>query len=446
MSKPEAYQPDFALPIPDSAVYAEMYKWASELFPICRSLTGDGVRQTLQYFQKIIPELKICEIPSGTKCFDWTVPDEWSIREAYLIGPDGSRVLDFHKNNLHVVGYSVPVDVELDLDELQQFLHSLPEQPDAIPYVTSYYRQRWGFCISDKQRRELKQGRYRAYIDSQLSPGSLTYGELLIPGSDSREILLSTYVCHPSMANDNLSGPVQAVALARWLIARKNPRYSYRIVFVPETIGAIAYVSRNLEVMRERTVAGFILTCCGDNRDYSYLASPYGNTIADRVAKNILHHHAGAYKTYKFIDCGSDERQFCSPGVDLPVVSIMRSKYNTYPEYHTSLDDLALISPEGLGGAYEVMRKVLTVLEYNYCFRLNTLCEPQLGRRGLYPTISSKPDNKNSFRKLTSITSFGAFADGKRDLIEISECLELSAIDCLPLAKSLYDADVISLG
>lgn len=433
-------RPDFISPSPSPSVYGEMYKWASDLFPICRSVTGRGVRQTLQYFQEILRDLKIYEIPSGTQCFDWTVPDEWEIRDAYLIDPDGTKIIDFHKNNLHVVSYSEAVDVELELGELQRYLHSIPDQPNAIPYVTSYYNRQWGFCLSHQQRSALKKGRYRVRIDSRFLSGSLTYGELLIPGMDKREVLLSTYICHPSLANDNLSGPVLAVALARWLAEKGNSRFSYRIVFVPETIGAIAYLSRNIDFMRENTVAGFELTCCGDNRQYSYLSSPWENTLADRVARNILQHHTEGYQTTRFIDRGSDERQYCSPGVDLPVVSIMRSRYATYPEYHTSLDDLSVISPEGLGGSYEIMRKVLTAIEYNYHFRLTTFCEPQLGKRGLYPTLSTK-DLAYSIR---DIVNFGAFANGKRDLIEIAECIGLSVMDCLPLAKSLYDAKLIS--
>jgi aminopeptidase-like protein len=342
---------------------------------------------------------------------------------------------------LHVVGYSGPIDAEFDLEDLDAHLYSLPEQPKAVPYVTSYYDRRWGFCLSHERRRALIKGRYQVRIDSTLFPGSLTFGELLIPGADKREVLLSTYVCHPSMANDNLSGAVLTAALARWIAGRTNRRFSYRIVFVPETIGAVAYLSRNNDVMRERTIAGFVLTCCGDNRGFSYLASPWEDTVADRAARNVLRHHAKEYHSYGFVDRGSDERQYCSPGVGLPVVSIMRSRYDTFAEYHTSLDDLTLISPEGLGGSYEMMQRVLTAVECNYRVRLNTVCEPQLGQRGLYPTLNTK----TLAYSVRDIVNFGAYADGERDLIEIADRIGLSVMGCLPLVKALYDSGVVSL-
>jgi aminopeptidase-like protein/SAM-dependent methyltransferase len=434
-------RPSFSAPATDSTVHSDMYEWARDLFPLCRSITGAGVRDTLEYFRRFLPELRSVEVPTGTVCFDWTVPDEWTIRDAWLVGPDGERVADFKVNNLHVVSYSLPVDVELELEELEPHLYSLPDQPDAIPYVTSYYTRRWGFCIPHNKRKALKKGRYRAFIDSTLAPGALTYGELLLPGRESREVLLSSYVCHPSMANDNLSGPVVTAALARWLRALPDRRYTYRIVFVPETIGSIVYLSRNLEAMRRNTVAGFVLTCCGDERGFGYLSSPWEDTLADRATRHVLRHSCKDFVTTGFIDRGSDERQYCAPGVDLPVVSVMRSRYDTFPEYHTSLDDLSVISPAGLGGTYEVMQKVLTALEHNYRFGMKVLCEPQLGRRGLYPTLNTKMLSYS----IRNILNFGAYADGKRDLIEIADRIGLSVLDCLPLAKSLYEADLLSI-
>ena len=294
-----------------------MYSLAERLFPINRSLTGGGVRETLailsEFVQHPSSQLQVHEVPTGTPCFDWTVPKEWRIRQAWIEAPDGRRIVDFADSNLHVVGYSEPVDAVLPLEELDKHLYSLPEQPGVIPYVTSYYKERWGFCIPDDLRRSLVQGDYRVHIDSELFDGSLTYGELKIPGDQEQEIFLSTYVCHPSMANNELSGPCVTVHLARWLQSLTR-RYSYRIVFIPETIGSILYLSRNHEELREKVVAGFNVSCVGDDRVYSYLPSRDGNTVADRVAQHVLHHTDPEYCRYSFLDRGSDERQYLQPG------------------------------------------------------------------------------------------------------------------------------------
>ncbi len=417
----------------------EMHRWAADLFPICRSLTGNGVRETLSYIREIVPGLTVHEVPSGTQAFDWTVPDEWNIRRAFIEDESGSRIVDFADNNLHVVGYSTPVDEWMTLAELQPYLHSLPEQPDAIPYVTSYYVKRWGFCLSHSQREKLKEGRYHVVIDSALEPGSLTYGEVLIEGSEKEEILLSTYVCHPSMANNELSGPVVATALARWIASLENRRYSYRIVFIPETIGSIVYISRHLEELRRNTVAGYVLTCIGDDRAYSLLRSRHGNTLADRAGKLVLTHRAPDHVDYSYLERGSDERQYCSPGVDLPVASIMRTKYQSYPEYHTSLDDLTLVTPSGLEGGYAAVKSVIELLEANRVYRAVYPCEPQLGRRGLYPTLSTRGSG-NSVR---SMTNFLAYADGSLDLIGIAEKIGLGAGEAIDVAARLVAAGLV---
>lgn len=395
-----------------------MHALAAELFPICRSLTGNGVRETLAILQRELPGLTVHEIPSGTRCFDWTVPDEWNIRAGFIGCPDGSRIADFSKCNLHVVGYSVPVDIELPLSELQDHLHSLPDQPDAIPYVTSYYERAWGFCLPHNERLRLSDGTYRAFIDSTLEPGNLVYGELIIPGETDREVFLSTYICHPSMANNELSGPVVTTYLAKWL-REIDRRFSYRIVFIPETIGSIAYLSRHLDDMKERTAAGFNITCIGDDRVYSYLPSRDGSTLADRAALHVLGHIEPGFKRYSYLDRGSDERQYCSPGADLPVASVMRSKYHEYPEYHTSLDDLSLVTGTGLYGGYVALRRCIEAVEANHVYRSTVLCEPQLGRRGLYPNLSIKGP-KISARTLTNIL---AYCDGGNDLLTIAELL-----------------------
>jgi len=414
-----------------------MYRLVEELFPICRSITGNGVRETLRILQRHVP-LTVHEVESGTKVLDWTVPKEWNIRDAYILDSDGRKIVDFKKNNLHVVGYSMPIDSYMDLAELQTHLYSLEDQPDAIPYVTAYYAPRWGFCLTHRQRAELKEGTYRVVIDSELKDGSLTLGELVIPGESRDEVFLSTYVCHPSMANNELSGPVVTVFLAKWIAGRPR-RYTYRIVFVPETIGAITYLSRHLEHLKRHVVAGFNVTCVGDDRAYSYLPSRHGATLADRAALNVLGFKHPEFIRYTYLDRGSDERQYCSPGADLPVVSVMRSKYREYPEYHTSMDDLSLVSPAGLSGAYHVLQDCIELIERNRVYRSTCIGEPQLGRRGLYPPVGTK----YSHRQVVDMLNLIAYADGTHDLIDISNIIQVPAWKLYPIIEKLVAAGVL---
>jgi aminopeptidase-like protein len=417
-----------------------MYSLAKKLFPICRSLTGDGVRLTLNILKDECPEMKIFEIPSGTQVFDWTIPKEWNIREAFIEDSQGNRVVDFQANNLHVVGYSTPVDKVVTLDELQTYLYSLEEQPDWIPYVTSYYNERFGFCLSHSQRMSLKDDSYRIFIDSDLMNGSLTYGEVILEGEFKKEVFFSTYICHPSMANNELSGPCVQSELIKYVSQMKNRKYTYRFIFIPETIGSIAYLSKHLTEMKENMVAGFCVTCVGDERGYSYLPSRDGNTLSDRVAKNVLHFSDPNFVEYSFLDRGSDERQYCSPGVDLPVCSIMRSKYGEYPEYHTSADNLDFISQKGLEGSFQVYQRCIEALEKNERYQINCLCEPQLGKRGLYPTISKK----GSANSVASMMNFIAYADGKNDLIDISNRIRVPIHELEPIIERLKDSGLLS--
>jgi aminopeptidase-like protein len=403
----------------DQTIGAQMHGWARDLFPICRSLTGDGVRATLTYIQERLPGLQIFSVPSGTQAFDWTVPDEWAIRDAYVLDESGTRIIDFKANNLHVVGYSEPVDQYLDLEELNKHLYSLSEQPNAIPYITSYYARRWGFCLTHKQREKLKPGRYRAVIDSDLKPGVLNYAELVLPGQGEQEVMLSTYVCHPSMANNELSGPVVTLALARWLMSLEKRRYTYRIVFISETIGSIVYLSRNFEHLKRQVKAGFNITCIGDDRCYSYLPSRAGDTLSDRAALHVLKHIDPEFNRYSWLDRGSDERQYCAPGIDLPIATIMRSKYGEYPEYHTSLDDLSLVTPDGLKGGFSALQQAILAVEHNVLPQTTALCEPQLGKRGLYPTLSTN----ESGEQVRAMMNLISYCDGQHELLDIAETI-----------------------
>lgn len=418
----------------------QIYELAGRLFPICRSITGNGVRQTLQILKEYLPEMDIVEVPTGTKVFDWEVPKEWNISEGYIENSAGVRVIDFQENNLHVMGYSVPADRYVSLDELKQYLYTEPSQPEVIPYVTSYYREGFGFCMSEACKNSLPEDTYHMVIRSELKQGSLTYGEAVIPGDSREEIFFSAYICHPSMANNECSGPALAAYLAQWIRGKKNRRYTYRFVFVPETIGSICYLSRNKDMLKERVTAGFNLSCVGDDQDYSIVESRYGNTLADRVLKNVLHSHCGTYTTYSFLKRGSDERQYNAPGIDLPVVSFCRSKYGEYAQYHTSADDMDFVSAQGFQGSFEVMTKVVEALEYNRNYRIKVFCEPQLGKRGLYPTVS----RKGQYDSIYAMMALIAYADGTNDLIAISDRIGCPADMLIGIVKKLTDQDLLA--
>ena len=411
-----------------------LHDLATRLFPIHRSITGDGVRQTLRLIQEHLPGLQIHEVPSGTAVLDWTVPDEWNVHAAYLEDPSGQRIIDIANCNVHLVSYSMPVDVRLPLEELQEHLHSDAEHPTAIPYVTSYYHRTWGFCLTEEQRRLLPDGEYHAVIDATLAPGSLTYGELVIPGECPEEVLITTYVCHPSLANNELSGPMVAVGIARWLMGLPSRRYTYRFVFGAETIGAIAYIAGHLEQLRSRVVAAINLTCIGDEGDYSYLASRLGNTPLDRIARRVVRRRERAVE-YTYLDRGSDERHFGMPGVDVPMISLMRTKYGAYPEYHTHLDDLKVVTPAGLQGGLDLVRDCLIEVEDADYYRATVLAEPQLGRRGLYHTMHAR----TVADEILIRTHILAYADGEHSVADMAELFGIGEDDVRVLLDELVE-------
>ncbi len=394
----------------------EMRRLMTELFPICRSITGDGVRRTLEIVQQLVP-LEIIEVPSGTAVFDWTVPNEWNIREAYIKGPDGEKVVDFGEHNLHLVGYSVPVRQKMPLDELEEHLHSLPEQPELIPYRTSYYKEIWGFCLRHDQRTRLEDGEYEVVIDSSLEPGHLTYGELVLPGECEEEILVSCHLCHPSLANDNLSGLAVAVFLAKALEAAER-RFTYRFLFIPGTIGSITWLARNQETA-QRIRAGLVAANLGDPGSFHYKRSRQGDTEIDRAVQVALRDTGEEYRVEDFVPFGYDERQYCSPGFDLAVGSLTRTPWGQYPEYHTSADNLELVTDESLQGSLEMYLGVVQILEQNRRFRnLNPKCEPQLGKRGLYGSLGGGTEGRD--QQLARLWVLNV-SDGEHSLLDIAE-------------------------
>jgi aminopeptidase-like protein len=418
----------------------DIHQFARELWPINRSITGEGARETLKKISVYLPKLKIKSVSTNTKVFDWIVPKEWSVAEAYIVKPSGEKICDYSKNNLHLVGYSVPFEDEISFDELKKHLYTLPDQPNAIPYVTSYYKDRWGFCLSQDQFNTLENGTYKVVIKSTLFDGKLNYGELLIKGKSDKEIFLSTYICHPSMANNELSGPTVVTFLAKWLQEIYETNFSYRIIFIPETIGSISYLSKNHKVMKNKIFAGFNVSCVGDNRAYSYLPSRNGKTISDMIAKHVLKWIDPNFIEYSWLDRGSDERQYCAPGIDLPIASILRTKYEKYPEYHTSLDNLEnVVTPQGLDGGYWAIRKAIEAIEKNKKYKTTVFCEPQMNKRGLYPTLSKKGANK----EVEIMMDFISFCDGQASLLEIAECLNLPIWELYEIVDLLKSHNLI---
>ena len=415
------------------------YLLAERLLPIYRSISGDGVRTTLRIIRDHIgnDNFNIIEIPSHTKCFDWTVPQEWKINDAFIEDENRRKIISFSDNFLHVVGYSYPVDKWVDHKELNKWIITQADQPNVIPYVTAYYKKTSAFCMSYNMYRNLSSGKYHLYIDSELYDGSMSIGELIIPGDTKDEVFISTYSCHPAMANDNCSSLGMTAELARYICEIKSRRYTYRFVFAPETIGAIAYLSlgNHLEYMKKHVTAGFVFSCVGDDGDYSIIHSRYNNTLSENVLQNVLMHNVekNRIKEYSFLERGSDERQYNSPGVDLGVVGFCRTKYWEFPEYHTSADNLEVISEEGLQGSFDVMKKVVDALEGNRIYKATYMCEPQLSKRNLYPSISQK----GIYDDVKLTTDLLAYADGKQDLIQISNMIDQPIDKVIAVARKL---------
>ncbi|ECR1942199.1 DUF4910 domain-containing protein [Campylobacter jejuni] len=411
-----------------------MYELACELFPIPRSITGQGFRASLEILNKTLGGgiLKFHSIKSGTKVFDWIVPDEWNVKEAYIITPKGEKICDFKKHNLHLLNYSEAIDQEIELEELQDHLYSIEEMPDAIPYVTSYYKRRWGFCLTHNERKKLKKGKYKVYIDAKHDEnGVLDYADFILPSTQNSkdEILISTYLCHPSMANNELSGPVVSIFLAKWLLGLKERRYNYRFVIIPETISSIVYLSKHLECLKKHVKAGFVLSCLGDDHTYSLIHTVKENTLSDKVALHTLKNKEN-FKAFSFLDRGSDERQYNAPLVNLGIVGVCRTRYGDYDGYHNSKDDLNFISEKGLMGGLQSIQEMILNLEINAVYENTIVCEPNLGKRGLYHTLSTAND-------IPLACNFLAYCDGENDIIDIANILNMQAYEFKELLEKI---------
>ena len=415
-----------------------MYSFAERLYPICRSITGNGLRETLRLIQEEIP-LSLHEIPSGTEVFDWVVPREWNIRDAYIKNSRGEKIVDFKKNNLHVLNYSTPINARIPLEELRTHLFSLPDKPDWIPYRTSYFNDNWGFCVSHRQLETLPNDVYEVVIDGSLEPGSLSYGELLIPGRSDEQILLFAHCCHPSLANDNLSGIAMLVELAR-ILSASSPRYTYRCVFAPGTIGCITWLSQNQSEL-DKVKMGLVAAVLGDPGQLTYKKTRTGNSLIDRAALHVLRHSGTPFRTLDFSPYGYDERQFASPGINLPVGRLTRTPNGAYPEYHTSADNLDLICPEALSDSLTAYLKIIMLIESNHMYESNfPYCEPQLGKRGLYKKTGGHANAEE--RELALLWVLNQ-SDGQHDLLDIAERADMPFWSIADAPTALAEANVI---
>ena len=403
-----------------------MYKLIEKLYPICRSITGNEVRKTFNIIKEFI-DINIKEIPSETKVFDWKIPPEWNINDAYVKNSKGEKIIDFKKHNLHIVSYSEPVNLKLTYNEFIKNIYTLPKHPDWIPYRTSYYKKTWGFCMKHNDFLKLdKNDIYHIFIDSTFKKGNLTYADLIIPGKVKKEFLFSCYICHPSMCNDSISGVVVSIFLAKYLLKRNN-YYTYRFVFIPETIGSIAYLSLHMKELKENVIGGYVITCVGDEGNFTYLKTRKDNQLVDKITLYTLENNVHNFNIRDYLTCGSDERQYNYPGVDLNIGSLMKSKYHDYPEYHTSADNLDFVTEKGLNESLNMYIKCIELFEINHYYKSNTICEPQLGKYGLYNNIGGESDKYNK-NKIDGhlISKFLKYCDSVHDIINISKKLNIN--------------------
>ena len=422
-----------------SNIGERMLLFAKYLFPLNRSIMGPDIRKNFEEFIKINPEFKILNFETGEKVFDWEIPDEWIIRDAYIEHQSGKRFGDFKKNNLHLMGYSEPIEKTMKKEDLIQNIHTLPDLPDAIPYVTSYYKKKWAFCLSHEEFLSLPEGNYKVVIDSEFKKGNLSIIEAIFPGKSSKEIFFSSYLCHPSMANNELSGPVVLNEIMNFIRNKENRFFTYRFVLLPETIGSIAYLSRKINDLKKFMYCGFNLTCVGDDRGYSHVSSRLGANLADNALKAALIDLENV-KKYSFLSRGSDERQYCAPGVDLPLCTFCRTKFGNYPEYHTSKDDFSVVTSKGLKGAYDVMINIIDAFELGLYPKIKVICEPQLGKRGLYPTTSKLYKGKHPARTRMDIISY---CDAENNIFQICEKVNTNLALVIQELKQLKNKDLL---
>lgn len=416
-----------------------MYELMRELYPICRSITGNGVRQTLRTLQRHIP-LQMHEVPSGASVFDWTIPKEWNVRDAYVKNSRGEKIIDFQRSNLHLLNYSDPMQAKMGLTELKEHLYSVPELPNAIPYRTSYYRRTWGFCLPHNQLQALQEDEYEVYIDSSLSDGYLTYGELVLRGATDQEVLISCHCCHPSLCNDNLSGIVLSTWLARWLGQRAR-HYTYRFLFIPGTIGSITWLAMHKEAAHN-IKHGLVVACVGDAGPFTYKQSRCGNAEIDRVVAHVLERSGEPYTIKPFSPYGYDERQYCSPGFNLAVGSLTRTPHGAFAEYHTSADNLDFVQADYLAESFNRYVQVVDLLERNRTYQsLNPYCEPQLGKRGLYSAFGGHKDSKASEMAMLWVLNL---SDGEHSLLDIAERANLPFDLVVEVAQALVEAELLA--